>query len=588
MSSFKINSKSKTLKGITVSPGIEIGKVWKVIECDNEIQSQPHSISNNDIEKELIKLENAIRLSKEQLENLYLVVEQKLGVKEANIFKAHILILEDPHFLDTIKETLKREKKNIEYIVNEVVKKFSLTFASLDDKLMKERSADIRDVGVRILKNLINEKHTLLEPNEKVIIVAKELVPSITVKASSNILGFVVEHGEIMSHAAILARSLNIPAIVGVENICNEVVTGDTIILDGTNSIVITNPSNKTISEYKRNQLEYLVIKKDFKQISKLPSITTDGQTIHLLANINKINDIELAKEYNAQGIGLFRTEFFFMSMDHFPNEEEQYQLYKQVISNFPNHECTIRVLDIGADKTLSYFTTYQESNPQLGLRGIRFLLNEISIFKTQIKAILRASNLGKIKLLIPMISSISELIEVRDIIEESKFELKNKFQYDIKVELGAMIEVPASVFIIDEVLNYVSFVSIGTNDLIQYLLAVDRNNSKVANFYEPLHPAVLRAIKHVVDSASKQNKEVVLCGELAGDTLFTMILLGLGIKKLSMNPIAIPSVLKVVRSVSLTKCKAIANTLLQMSCMNEAKKFLKENVLTFLENLHS
>ncbi len=585
MSAQKNIFKSKTLKGVTVSPGIEMAKVWKIVDSSDEMRVKPHSIDESDIEKELSRFNRAIKTSHEQLNALYKMVERRLGAKEAGIFKAHMLILDDPHFLTSVKDLLKSEKKNIEHIINEVIKKFSLMFSMLDDNLMRERSADIRDVGQRVLKNLLSDRQCILEPNEKVIIVAKELIPSITVKASDNILGFAVEHGEMMSHASILARSLNIPAIVGVENICSEASTGDTIIIDGANSLVIVNPANKVIAEYKRVQIEYSVIKDDLKLSSKLPSVTTDGETIKLLANINKVSDIELAKQYNASGIGLFRTEFFFMSADKMPDEEEQYSLYKKVIQDACGNEVTIRVLDIGADKTLSYFAMPQECNPQLGWRGIRILLSELAIFKTQIRAILRASAHGRVKLLLPMISSISEIIDARDIIEEAKFELQSRMQLDINVEIGAMIEVPAAVFILDEISRHVDFLSIGTNDLIQYILAVDRNNSRVANFYEPLHPAVMSVIKMIADTAARNKKDVVLCGELAGDTLFTMILMGLGVKKLSMNPTAIPGVRKVIRSVPLSKCIEIAGDILKIPCMHESKKYLKENVFPFLDH---
>jgi phosphotransferase system enzyme I (PtsI) len=585
MSAHKNISKSKTLKGVTVSPGIEMAKVWKIVDSSDEMRVKPHSIDESDIEKELSRFNRAIKTSHEQLKALYKMVERRLGAKEAGIFKAHMLILDDPHFLTSVKDLIKSEKKNIEHIINEVIKKFSLMFSMLDDNLMRERSADIRDVGQRVLKNLLSDRQCVLEPNEKVIIVAKELIPSITVKSSDNILGFAVEHGEMMSHASILARSLNIPAIVGVENICSEASTGDTIIIDGANSLVIVNPLNKVIAEYKRVQIEYSVIKDDLKLSSKLPSVTTDGETIKLLANINKVSDIELAKQYNASGIGLFRTEFFFMSADKMPGEEEQYALYRKVIQDAGGNEVTIRVLDIGADKTLSYFAMPQECNPQLGWRGIRILLSELAIFKTQIRAILRASSYGRVKLLLPMISSVSEIIDARDIIEEAKFELQSRMQLDINIEIGAMIEVPAAVFILDEISRHVDFLSIGTNDLIQYMLAVDRNNSRVANFYEPLHPAVMSVIKMIADTAARNKKDVVLCGELAGDTLFTMILMGLGVKKLSMNPTAIPGVRKVIRSVPLSKCIEIAGDILKIPCMHESKKYLKENVFPFLDH---
>ena len=585
MSAGKNISKCKTLKGITVSPGIEMAKVWKIVDSSDEMRVKPHSIDEADIEIELSRFNRAIKTSHEQLKALYKMVERRLGAKEAGIFKAHMLILDDPHFLASVKDLLKSEKKNIEHIINEVIKKFSLMFSMLEDNLMRERSADIRDVGQRVLKNLLSDRQCVLEPNEKVIIVAKELIPSITVKASDNILGFAVEHGEMMSHASILARSLNIPAIVGVENICAETSTGDAIIIDGANSFVIVNPPNKVVDEYKRVQIEYSAIKDDLKLSSKLPCVTTDGEAIKLLANINKVSDIESARQYNASGIGLFRTEFFFMSADKMPGEEEQYALYRKVIQDAGDNEVTIRVLDIGADKTLSYFAMPQECNPQLGWRGIRILLGELAIFKTQIRAILRASAHGHVKLLLPMISSISEIIDARDIIEEAKFELQSRMQLDINIEIGAMIEVPAAVFILDEISRHVDFLSIGTNDLIQYMLAVDRNNSRVANFYEPLHPAVMNVIKTIADTAARNKKDVVLCGELAGDTLFTMILMGLGVKKLSMNPTAIPGVRKVIRSVPLSKCVQIARDILKIPCMHESKKYLKENVFPFLDH---
>ncbi len=576
--------KTKILKGITVSPGIEMGKVWKIVEHCDDLHIKSRSIDETEINDELSRFHRARKTSFDQLDGLRILVEKRLGLKEASIFKSHMLMLEDPHFIATVTDLINSDKKNIEFVISEVIKKFSLMFSMFEDNLMRERSADIRDVGQRILKNLISDRQQFLEPDEKVIIVAKELIPSITVKSSDNILGFAVEHGEMMSHASILARSLNIPAIIGLENICSELNTGDIIIIDGTNSQVIINPNNKTIAEYKRIQVEFSAIKDDLKVASKLPSATRDGCMINLLSNVNKVSDIELANAYNASGIGLFRTEFFFMSRDRMPTEDEQYALYKNIVQSAAGNDVTIRVLDIGADKTLPYFAMPQECNPQLGWRGIRVLLSEAELFKTQIKAILRASAHGNVKILLPMISSVSEVSDALDIIEEAKFELNNRIPFTNKIEIGIMIEVPAVMFVLEPISRLIDFFSIGTNDLIQYLLAVDRNNSRVANFYEPLHPAVLHALKMIIDVAKKNKKDITLCGELAGDTLFTMILLGMGLRKLSMNPTAIPGVRKVIRSVNISKCQEISNDILKISCLNEAKRYLKENIFPFLD----
>ncbi|ADL08180.1 phosphoenolpyruvate--protein phosphotransferase [Thermosediminibacter oceani] len=573
-------------QGIAASPGIEIGKAFVLKE--SEIVIRVTSITEDDIPAEIDRLEGALAKSREQLLRVKEKAEKELGPDKAQIFEAHIMVLDDPIFLDEIREKIKSERITADNAVHQVVEKYVGMFENMEDEYLKERAADIKDVGDRILKNILGVPiQSLADLSEDVIVVAKDLTPSDTAQMDKEkVKAFATDMGGRTSHTAIMARSLEIPAVVGLGFLSKEVNDGDTVIIDGNKGIVYVNPDEETLRRYHALRLDYIRYREELKKLRDLPAETRDGaRRVELSANIGTPKDVRGALENGAEGIGLYRTEFLYMDRENLPDEEEQFQAYKQVAEAMNPRPVIIRTLDIGGDKKLPSLDMPEELNPFLGWRAIRMCLDRPHILKIQLRAILRASHYGNIKIMYPMISGIDEIRKANAILEEAKNELRQEgVPFDENLEVGIMVEIPSAAVIADILAKEVDFFSIGTNDLIQYTLAVDRMNEKIAHLYEPFHPAVLRLIKNVIDASHKAGKWTGMCGEMAGDPLAAPILLGLGLDEFSMSATSISQVKKVIRSLTYDQAKQIAAKALEMESADEIKKMLHE-VLEEKEN---
>lgn len=566
-------------QGIAASPGIEIGKAFVLKEV--EIKIDTANIAEDKIDGEIKRLEEGIAKSREQLIKIREKAERELGKDKAQIFDAHIMVLDDPMFMDEIREKIKSERITAENAISQVAKKYVDMFNSMEDEYLKERAADIKDVSERLIKNVLGIPiQSLADLAEEVIVIARDLTPSDTAQMDKEkVKAFATDMGGRTSHTAIMARSLEIPAVVGLGSISNEVSEGDTVIVDGNKGIVLVNPSEDTLRQYNELKLEYQRYKEELKKLKDLPAETKDGKRrVELAANIGTPKDVKGALEHGAEGIGLYRTEFLYMDRETLPDEEEQFQAYKQVAEAMNPRPVIIRTLDIGGDKKLPFLEMPEELNPFLGWRAIRMCLDNPELFKVQLRAILRASHYGNIKIMYPMISSLSELRRANTILEEAKDELRREgIPFDENLEVGIMVEIPSAAITADILAKEVDFFSIGTNDLIQYTLAVDRMNEKIANLYEPFHPAVLRLIKNVIDASHRAGKWTGMCGEMAGDPLAAPILLGMGLDEFSMSATSISQVKKVIRSLTYDQAREIANKALEMESPGEIKEMVNK-----------
>jgi phosphotransferase system enzyme I (PtsI) len=563
-------------KGISASPGVAIGKalVYKV-EALNIIKS---SILN--IDDELERLQSSVEASKFQLEEIKAETEKKLGMDAAAIFEAHIMILEDQEFILQIRNKVIEEKVCASYAANEAIKAYASIFEAMEDEYLKERAADIRDIGTRLLKNLMGiEIINLSNLSEESILVAPDLTPSdIATMNVEKVLGIITEIGGSTSHTAIMARTLGIPAIVGLKSIVKEVNNGDVIVFDGEEGIVYINPDNKTVEVYHSKEREYKLRRNELFILKNQPTISKDNRRVELACNIGVPKDVEAVLENGGEGIGLYRTEFLYMNRNSMPSEDEQYEAYKDVLEKMEGRPVIIRTLDIGGDKELSYLNLPKEMNPFLGYRAIRICLDQPKIFKTQLKALLRASVYGNLKLMYPMISSVEEVRAANDILNQVKRELDDEFiPYSKEIEVGIMIEIPAAAVIGDLLIKEVDFFSIGTNDLIQYSIAVDRTNEKINYLYDPFHPAILRLIKMVIDFAHKDGKWVGMCGEMAGDLKIIPVLLGLGLDEFSMSAGSILPARKLITELSYYDMKQIAEKALMLPTSGDIKNILNK-----------
>ncbi len=542
-------------KGIAASPGIAIGKAFVLDQEDFTIKKR--KINAEEVEKEISRFKEALKKTEEELLDVKEKVLAKLGAKHARIFDAYLLILEDPVFVEETIENIKKNSLNAEYVFNEVLEKIVRVFETIDDEYLKERSKDIQNLGRRVLKCLIGvEKETLSHLEEKVIVVAADLTPSDTVAMrEENVLGFATDRGGKTSHTTIMAQSLGIPAVVGLKDITGKVSSRDTIILDGTNGVVIVKPDEMRLRYYYEEQQKLEREEEELKKLKSLKAETLDGYKVKLMANIEVPEELDSVIKHGADGIGLYRTEFLFLNRIDIPSEQEQWEAYKKVAKAMHPLPVTIRTIDLGGDKFLSSVDTPKEMNPFLGLRAIRLCLKHPDIFKIQLRAILRTSVLGNVKIMYPMISGIEELQKANQILEEVKRDLeRDNIPFDRDIQVGAMIEIPSAALTSEVLAKEADFLSIGTNDLIQYTMAVDRVNENVAYLCEPFHPAVLNLVKRVIEAGHKENKLVSVCGEMAGDPKATFILLGLGLDEFSMGPTAIPKIKKIVRSITREK----------------------------------
>ena len=562
-------------KGTGASPGIALGKAL-VIE-HSELVIEKKTIEN--IDEEIQKLESAVKVSKEELTKVKEKALAELGEHEAEIFEAHLLVLEDPELIGSAISKIRDEKVNADYALNEIKEMFVAMFESMDNEYMRERAADIKDVTNRVLRHILGIKVVdLAGLDEEVVLIAHDLTPSDTATMNKNmVLGFLTDIGGRTSHTAIMARTLEIAAVVGLNDITKKVKDGDYIVFNGDTGEVIVNPDEETKAKYASLKEEFEEYRKSLELLKGQASITTDGRHVELAGNIGSPNDVEGLIKNDAEGVGLYRTEFLYMDKeDSFPTEEEQYEAYKAVLEGMNNKPIVIRTLDIGGDKELPYFEMEAEMNPFLGYRAIRLCLDRKDIFKTQLRALYRASVHGKLRIMFPMISSLEELLDAKEVIKEVLKELDaENIAYSNDVEVGMMIEIPSAAVISDVLAKHVDFFSIGTNDLIQYTCAVDRMNQKISHLYNQFNPAVLRLIKMVIDNAHKEGKWVGMCGESAGDQRMIPILLGFGLDEFSMSPISILPARKLITSLSYADMQKFADEVLAMGTAKEIKEYV-------------
>lgn len=562
-------------KGTGASPGIALGRAL-VIE-HSELVIEKKTIEN--IDEEIQKLESAVKVSKEELTKVKEKALAELGEHEAEIFEAHLLVLEDPELTGSAISKIRDEKVNADYALNEIKEMFVAMFESMDNEYMRERAADIKDVTNRVLRHILGIKVVdLAGLDEEVVLIAHDLTPSDTATMNKNmVLGFLTDIGGRTSHTAIMARTLEIAAVVGLNDITKKVKDGDYIVFNGDTGEVIVNPDEETKAKYASLKEEFEEYRKSLELLKGQASITTDGRHVELAGNIGSPNDVEGLIKNDAEGVGLYRTEFLYMDKeDSFPTEEEQYEAYKAVLEGMNNKPIVIRTLDIGGDKELPYFEMEAEMNPFLGYRAIRLCLDRKDIFKTQLRALYRASVHGKLRIMFPMISSLEELLDAKEVIKEVLKELDaENIAYSNDVEVGMMIEIPSAAVISDVLAKHVDFFSIGTNDLIQYTCAVDRMNQKISHLYNQFNPAVLRLIKMVIDNAHKEGKWVGMCGESAGDQRMIPILLGFGLDEFSMSPISILPARKLITSLSYADMQKFADEVLAMGTAKEIKEYV-------------
>lgn len=582
-----MTSKMIKLKGIPAAPGIVIGKAYIVDSENLNIEKQP--ITDSDISKEINRFKVSLQKTKQEVSNIKEKISKELGPEHGEIFSAHLLVLEDTMLIEEVISTLKKEKFAVEYIFLNVLKKYIKAFSKMDDEYLKERISDINDVGRRIIRNLLGAKHPLLSDiKEEVVIIAYDLSPSDTAMMhKKNVIGFATDIGGKTSHTAIMAKSIEIPAVVGLEEVTRRVKNGDIVIIDGNKGIVVINPDPKTREAYNIEKQKFDDLGKLLISLRDLPSETMDGHKIELSANIELPEEMPSAIEHGASGIGLYRTEYFYMNRTDLPSEDEQFEAYKFVAQKISPNSVIIRTLDLGGDKFLSQLEVPHEMNPFLGWRAIRFCLARPEIFKTQMRAILRASAYGKLKIMYPMISGVEEVKQANVILEEAREDLrKKKIAFDEDIQIGAMIEIPSAAITSDVIAKEVDFFSIGTNDLIQYSLAVDRVNEKIAYLYEPEHPAVLRLIRTVIENGHKEHIWVGMCGEMAGEPSLVLILLGLGLDEFSTSSMMVPEIKRIIRSVTMRKAREIAEKAMTLSTGKEVKDFARTKLREIIPEL--
>ncbi len=549
-------------RGIAVSTGVCRGKILVLDRVRPTISRK--QMSDAAVAEEVNRLEKALVQTRHQLLEVQRKVSEGMGAAEGSIFDAHLLVLEDRTLLDEVVRIIQTEKINAEHAFHTVAERYAATLAGIDDDYLRERATDMRDVTARVLNNLLGleEQTDLRHLKEPCIIISHDLTPSNTAQLDKRqVLGFATDVGSKTSHTAIMARSLRIPAVVGLKDASGKLETGQYALLDGFNGVLIINPTDQTLFEYGQLIKKQVTLQEKLRDILLKPAVTLDGHRVFLSANIEKAQDAEEVKANGAEGVGLFRTEYLFINGDRLPGEEQQYQAYRAAAAALKPMPVVIRTLDLGGDKFLAHLPIHRELNPFLGWRAIRFCLQERDIFREQLRAILRASAEGNVKMMYPMISGLDELNQANALVEEYKAELRReKLLFDENLEIGAMVETPSAVMVADSLAKRLKFLSIGTNDLIQYSLAVDRMNERIAHLYEPTHPAIVRLIKETVDAAHRHKIWVSVCGEMASDPVLAPLLLGLGVDELSAASPLVPPVKFLVRRLKLEEAKALAD----------------------------
>jgi phosphotransferase system enzyme I (PtsI) len=566
-------SKELIVQGIAASKGIAYGQIFVYLQSHVEVPS--YSVDPGRRLEEVARFEQALVVTRQQVQKIRDEVEKNLGPDEAAIFDAHLLVLEDQALIsETIRE-FETTGRNIETCFNAVARRYIKAFAEIADEYFRERAGDLKDVAQRVLQNLLGQSAVnLSQLFEKRIVVANDITPSDSASIDrSQALAIVTDTGSKTSHAVIVARSLKIPAIVGVRELTKTVRDGDWAIVDGYEGVVIVNPSEQTLFRYGQIRQQKTSFEQRVLAETQQPAVTLDGVAVKLMANIEKVEETGLVRECRAEGVGLFRTEYLFLNSARIPNEQEQFLAYKAVAEALAPHPVVIRTLDLGGDKPLAGNPDLfpKEDNPFMGYRAIRFCLENPGIFKDQLRAILLASSYGKVRIMYPMISGGDELSRANALLAESKEELRARNQpFDEGIEVGSMIEIPSAAMTADLLAKQCQFFSIGTNDLIQYMIAIDRMNDHISHLYEPTHPAVVRMLKRIVDDAHAAKIPVAVCGEMAGDPLYTPLLLGLGIDELSMTPALLPAVKYLVRLMTMADARKLAETALTLTSASE------------------
>lgn len=526
---------AKELKGIAASDGIAIAKAYLLVEPDLSYEKTEVT----DVESEVKRFESALEVSRTELSMIREKAAKDLGEDKAQIFDAHLLVLNDPELTGPIEESIKNSKTNAETALQETTDMFIGMFESMDNEYMRERAADIKDVRKRVLSHLLGV--TIPNPaliDEEVVVVAADLTPSDTAQLNRNFVkGFVTDIGGRTSHSAIMARSLEIPAVVGTKEVTASVAKNDIVIIDGLEGNVIIHPTEEQIAHYEKIKSDFALQQAEWDKLKNEKTVSKDGVHVELAANIGTPNDLEGVISNGGEAVGLYRTEFLYMGRDNFPTEEEQFEAYKAVVSGMDGKSVVVRTLDIGGDKTLPYLELPEEMNPFLGFRAIRLCFANEELFRTQLRALLRASVYGNLKIMFPMIATVNEFRQARDILLDEKAKLKAAgTEVSDSIELGIMIEIPAAAVLADQFAKEVDFFSIGTNDLIQYTMAADRMNERVSYLYQPYNPSILRLVKMVIDASHKEGKWTGMCGEMAGDQTAVPLLLGLGLDEFSMS----------------------------------------------------
>ncbi|MDX4950646.1 phosphoenolpyruvate-protein phosphotransferase PtsI [Proteus mirabilis] len=573
------------ISGILASPGIAFGQALLLKE--EPIIISQRKIQSDEVDTQIERFKDGRNKSAQQLEIIKARAEKNLGTDKAEIFEGHIMLLEDEELEQEIISLIKSDKKTAEAAVQSVIEDQATALEALDDEYLKERAADVRDIGKRLMRNILEMPIIDLSAiSEKVILVATDLTPSETAQLSlDNVLGFITDLGGRTSHTSIMARSLEIPAIVGTSNATETIKKEDYLVLDAINNKIIINPSDEELEALKAIKEEYLHEKEELAKLKDLPAITLDGHQVEVCANIGTVRDVAGAERNGAEGVGLYRTEFLFMDRDSLPTEEEQFQAYKAVAEAVGSPAVIIRTMDIGGDKDLPYMNLPKEENPFLGWRAIRICLDRKEILHPQLRAILRASAFGKLRIMFPMIISVEEIRALKAELEILKSQLREENKpFDESIEVGVMVETPAAAVMARHMAKEVDFFSIGTNDLTQYTLAVDRGNELISHLYNPMSPAVLNLIKQVIDASHAEGKWTGMCGELAGDERATMLLLGMGLDEFSMSAISIPRIKKIIRNANFDDAKALAEQALAQPTAKElmdlVETFTKEKTL--------
>lgn len=565
------------LKGIAASAGVSCAKAYKLVQPVVVIEKR----TDADPAAEIEKLDAALRKTVSDIEGVKARAAKRLSDEELAVFDAHLMMANDPELSGQMKTMIQNDKVNAEYAADVVSKNMIAMFESMDNDYFRERAADIKDVTFRMLCNLLGlEIPDLSSISEPTIIVAHDLTPSDTAQLNEYVKGFVTEIGGKTSHSAIMANSLEIPAVVGTAGALDAINNGDIIGLDAIDGEVFVNPDEETTAALKKKETEYLEEKKELQILINAKSITTDGHEVELAGNIGNAKDAEQVITNGGEGVGLFRTEFLYMDNDHFPTEEEQFQVYKQVLETMKGKKVVVRTLDIGGDKRLSYFEFPEEMNPFLGYRAIRLCLDRTDIFKTQLRALCRASVYGKLCIMFPMIATIGEFRDGKAIFEECKAELLAEgVAVSDDIQVGMMVEIPAAAVLADEFSKYADFFSIGTNDLIQYSMAADRMSEKVSYLYQPFNPAILRLVNMTIQGAHKNGKWVGMCGAMAGEPNAVPILLGLGLDEFSMSATQILKARKIVNGLSYKEMQTMAQNCLNLDTANEVLDYVKKEV---------